>query len=496
MAATGISDATTTRTAGTLSGTDNVPLGAPGLKAKIAASALLEGLANVTADAAAVRAALGAEAAGAAAAAQAASQPLDADLTAIAGLSTQAFGRSLLTGSTALAVRTLLGVPTSYDVTVNGVSNDMRYATANISNGSAVVTMATGTAFSAADVGKLVVVPTANLIGTIQTVNTGTNSATLDATSGSDISGAATWIGTDNTTPMQSLATASPVGAEFFFPPGKYLFNGEVTFKNGQKVVGSGYGTSDDSGAGGVDIGTLIQQAQRTSGNLFSWPGNSVNGGVRNVFLSGGLAGGVPSQQTAVNPGFFGNYFKVDDIRVANFSRGVATAFTSHMRISGCHIGECRSYGIQISGGSDITIENTCVANCDTANLKIDNGAGGVAVRCSLFDESGDCNIWIENAYRVLIDIPQIYTATQGAKDTIRIGNSGGTGVVEDVFLRVGKIEPFNPGASSGGTVIHIYSGAVRVNLGCGTPILATANTGGTVLTDGGSGTLGSVTTV
>ena len=52
MAATAISSATTTRTAGTLAAGDNVPLGATGLKAKIAASELLEGLANVTGDAA------------------------------------------------------------------------------------------------------------------------------------------------------------------------------------------------------------------------------------------------------------------------------------------------------------------------------------------------------------------------------------------------------------------------------------------------------------
>jgi hypothetical protein len=47
---------------------------------------------------------------GAADAAQAASQPLDADLTAIAGLSTQAFGRSVLELANASAGRSLLGL--------------------------------------------------------------------------------------------------------------------------------------------------------------------------------------------------------------------------------------------------------------------------------------------------------------------------------------------------------------------------------------------------
>jgi hypothetical protein len=50
------------------------------------------------------------DAAGAAAAAQAASQPLDSDLTAIAALSTTSYGRSLLEAASAGAARTLLGL--------------------------------------------------------------------------------------------------------------------------------------------------------------------------------------------------------------------------------------------------------------------------------------------------------------------------------------------------------------------------------------------------
>lgn len=56
------------------------------------------------ADAAAIRTISGAEVAGAAAAAQAASQPLDSDLTAIAALTTTAFGRSLLALADAAAL--------------------------------------------------------------------------------------------------------------------------------------------------------------------------------------------------------------------------------------------------------------------------------------------------------------------------------------------------------------------------------------------------------
>lgn len=56
------------------------------------------------------------DAAGAAAAAQAASQPLDSDLTAIAALTTTSFGRSLLEAANAAALRTLAGLVLGSDI--------------------------------------------------------------------------------------------------------------------------------------------------------------------------------------------------------------------------------------------------------------------------------------------------------------------------------------------------------------------------------------------
>ena len=93
--------------AGTLTGTT--------LAANVTASSLLSA-AGGTFGTAAFTAAGAYDAAGSAAAAQAASQPLDADLTAIASLTTTSFGRGLLDDADAAAGRSALGVIIGTDV--------------------------------------------------------------------------------------------------------------------------------------------------------------------------------------------------------------------------------------------------------------------------------------------------------------------------------------------------------------------------------------------
>lgn len=94
---------------------------------------------------AAVAAAASFETAGAAAAAQAASQPLDADLTALAALTTTSFGRSLLALADAAAARTTLGLGTA----ALSASGDFQPADADLTAIAALTTTSFGRALLA-----------------------------------------------------------------------------------------------------------------------------------------------------------------------------------------------------------------------------------------------------------------------------------------------------------------------------------------------------------
>lgn len=72
------------------------------------------------------------DAAGAASAAQAASQPLDSDLTAIAALSTTAFGRSLLTQADAAALRQTAEIPESFIIALGDETTVITTGTAKV----------------------------------------------------------------------------------------------------------------------------------------------------------------------------------------------------------------------------------------------------------------------------------------------------------------------------------------------------------------------------
>lgn len=149
----------------------------------------------------------GAETAGAAAAAQAASQPLDSDLTAIAALTTTAYGRGFLTLADAAAATALLNtftdslkglVPLSGGGTTNFLRADGAWAAAGAGDmtlaGTQTVTGAK-TFGAAGDVGKLIL---------------------AGSTSGSSILNAAAVAGSTTITLPSVTSTLATLGANTF----------------------------------------------------------------------------------------------------------------------------------------------------------------------------------------------------------------------------------------------------------------------------------------
>jgi hypothetical protein len=206
---------------------------------------------------AATTAATAYDTAGAAAAAQAASQPLDSDLTAIAALSTTSYGRSVLEAANAAALRTLAGTVIGTDVQgydaelaaiagLTSAADRLPYFT-----GSGTASLATFTAAGRAlvDDADAAAQRTTLGLGTSATVDTGTTSGTIPL------------LSTGGVLPIARLATGTPDGTKFVRDDGTLAApsGGSGTAKKGIKAVRT---------AGNVTVGSTSWTAVDTALDL------------------------------------------------------------------------------------------------------------------------------------------------------------------------------------------------------------------------------------
>jgi hypothetical protein len=239
-------------------------------------------------------------------AAAAAYQPIDADLTAIAALTTASYGRSLLTLADAAALRTSAALVIGTDVqafdaelaAISGLSSNGLIA--RTSSSTAAARTLTGTA------GQITVTngdgvsgnPTLSLPTALTSVNSVTSAAASNLTLGTgtfgtaltftSATGAATFAGTLNvagTTASTSTTTGSLVNAGGFGNAGAIFAGGLIsnaytnaamTIWDNQSVVGGGGGqlNLDHRNAGGGQVTYAALKASATSGTVANESGD------------------------------------------------------------------------------------------------------------------------------------------------------------------------------------------------------------------------------
>lgn len=257
--------------------------------------------------------------AGAAASAQAASQPLDSDLTAIAALSTTAYGRSLLAAANAAALRTLAGTVIGTDVDAFGAAAAAQAASQPLDSDltaiAALTTTSYGRAFLAladAAAGR-----TALGLGTLAT-QSGTFSGTSSGTNTGD----------------QSLPTRASLGLDTTDSPQFAGLN--IGAATDTTITRTGAGDVAVEGnalyrAGGTDVpltdgGTGASTASAARTNLGVVPGTDV------ASLTAGV---VPIAQLATGTPTGAKFIRDDGTLQVPAGGGLAQSFAGYNTIGG-----------------------------------------------------------------------------------------------------------------------------------------------------------------
>lgn len=132
-----------------------------------------------------------------------------------------------------------------YNVKAYGALGDRRtFVDGAITTGTAILTSASGAAFTSADVGKLVFVQGAGAAGaplntTVLSYQSATQ-VTLSASASTTVSGAICSVGTDDLAAFNAAVSAAPVGSTVYIPTGQYILSAEVTINKRINLMGDG----------------------------------------------------------------------------------------------------------------------------------------------------------------------------------------------------------------------------------------------------------------
>lgn len=297
-------------------------------------------------------------------------QPLNANLTAISGLTTNAYGLSLLEQTTEEGTRAIIKAAPIFDVRNYGAKGDAQRVDDAVTTASSTTITSATASFTSGDVGKTIwaISPGGILRLSRTTIASVTNSTTIEVTDAAAGSASSVVVifGTDDTAALQA-ATAAAKSADargmVYAPAGGYVFS-ELPFDFSETAVHSAAGLRGDGSNCTVFYPAPDYDFSSTTPNtgMFArYDGESREGKIEGLRIEGHAYSMSGSGYLVISDA--GNGMTLRDVRIEHI-RGVS----AHLSLNGtdflvdrCHFEGASYLGVSVAGGG--TIQNTYTGN-------------------------------------------------------------------------------------------------------------------------------------
>lgn len=212
---------------------------------------------------------------------------------------------------------------------------------------------------------------------------------------------------TDDTTALNTIIAAAPVGSTVYFPAGVYLISAPIVYKSGCQYLGAGVALTGTSATIKLKNGTNLTNTAGLTGIFVPdvWSANGTTSGapviIENLAINGNKANNATSTACGV---ILMNYWSVlkdlyiydtpnDGIYLTDTGANGTTQITnsaSENRILGCKIASAKGNGIgqfnSVNGANlDGFIIDCTIADVGESGIKFDRSPGWKVSGCHLY---------------------------------------------------------------------------------------------------------------